>query len=147
MVAVLFSNFTFAPKNGNRTKIKVLKQLLAYWFISLYLLAMARPVVPLLEYIIYEDYIAEFLCINKDKVGMQCNGKCYLIQQLQQQKENKKQNLPRIAMEEYPIGFVNIPFLEPRSCYITTKERTIAYQNEYSYLYSRRIFHPPTKVS
>ncbi|NNE76683.1 MAG: hypothetical protein HKN31_06375 [Pricia sp.] len=54
---------------------------------------MVRPVMPLFEYVIDQDYIAEFLCINKKRVEVQCNGKCYLMQRLNQQNDEKKQNL------------------------------------------------------
>ena len=69
---------------------------------------MLRPVAPMLEYVVYEDYIAEFLCINKEKTELNCNGKCYLMQRLAEQDEQKKQNLPKILLEEYPIGFVQL---------------------------------------
>ena len=49
-----------------------LKTALAYTFIFLYITAMLRPVMPLANYLINQDYIAEFLCINKDlpELGM-----------------------------------------------------------------------------
>ncbi|MGB5821792.1 MAG: hypothetical protein WBG90_20075 [Saonia sp.] len=124
-----------------------MKSFYAYTFVALYLLAMIRPVLPLFEYVIYEDYIAEFLCINKDKVEMQCNGKCYLMQKLEQQNDDKKQNLPKISIEEYPIGFIDILFLKPQSDQLVQKERTVRYQNNYFYLYSDHFFHPPSNIS
>lgn len=69
---------------------------------------MLRPVLPLFEYLIEQDYIAEFLCINKENVALECNGKCYLMQRIQEQQQEKGHNLPRIAMEEYPVGFVTL---------------------------------------
>jgi hypothetical protein len=35
-------------------------------------------------------YIAETLCVNKSRPWMHCNGKCYLMNKLKQQKENSK---------------------------------------------------------
>ncbi|WP_411029051.1 hypothetical protein [Spongiimicrobium sp. 3-5] len=145
-IAVLFSNFAEKSCKGSATK-KNVKQLLAYWFILLYLLAMARPVGPLLEYIIYEDYIAEFLCINKDDIQLQCNGKCYLMQQLQEQQDNKKQNLPKIAIEEYPIGFVTIFKLQEGPQAVSKINKSSTYQNNYHYLFSDFLFHPPAGLS
>ncbi len=124
-----------------------LKRYLAYGFIFLYLLAMVRPVGPLFEYILFEDYIAEFLCINKDNVALECKGKCYLMQKLAQQNEDKKQNLPGIALEDYPIGFVHILFLKPRLKQYVKYEEEHSYLNNYSYLFSDFFFHPPSKIS
>ena len=111
----------------------------------LYVLAMFRPVGPLFEYIINENYIAEFLCINKANKELHCNGKCYLMQRLSEQNEEKKQHLPRIALEEYPIGFVEL--LQMNLWDTTIPQRNaVGYIESYSYLYSRSNFHPPTLV-
>lgn len=121
-----------------------LKASWASFFIFLYVLAMLRPVFPLFEYIVDQDYIAEFLCINKDKVEMQCNGKCYLMQRLNEQNEEKKQNLPKIAMEEYPIGFINVLAIPKQKTGITRSTSVLHYSNNYSYLFSDSSFHPPS---
>lgn len=81
---------------------------LPIFFTLLYLVAMLKPVFPVFEYVVNQDYIAEYLCINKDKPMMDCNGKCYLAKMLQEEQNEKKQNLPAIDLKEYPIGFVEI---------------------------------------
>ncbi len=121
-------------------------ELKAFWasfFVFLYVLAMLRPVFPLFEYVIDQDYIAEFLCINRDKVEMQCNGKCYLMQKLNEQNEEKKQNLPKIAMEEYPIGFIDVLAIPSQKTGITKGAPILNYSNNYSFLYSDSSFRPP----
>ncbi|UII74503.1 hypothetical protein LV716_09510 [Flagellimonas sp. HMM57] len=124
-----------------------MKQAIIYWFVLLYLVAMVRPVGPMLEYIIYEDYIAEFLCVNKDKVELQCNGKCYLMQRLSEQNDEKKQGLPKIALEEYPIGFVDLLFFNSNKAPIIPNQNHFDYQNSYTYLYCTFNFHPPSTLS
>ncbi len=121
-----------------------LKASWASFFIFLYVLAMLRPVFPLFEYIVDQDYIAEFLCINKDKVEMQCNGKCYLMQRLNEQNEEKKQNLPKIAMEEYPIGFIDVLSIPIQRTGITRSASVLHYSNNYSFLFSDSSFRPPS---
>ncbi|WP_245967136.1 hypothetical protein [Ulvibacterium marinum] len=116
----------------------------ASFFIFLYVLAMLRPVFPLFEYIVDQDYIAEFLCINKEKVEMQCNGKCYLMQRLNEQNEEKKQNLPKIAMEEYPIGFIDVLAIPAQKTGITGSTSVLHYSNNYSFLFSDSSFRPPS---
>lgn len=69
---------------------------------------MIRPVLPVIDYVINQDYIAEYLCVNKDKPMLNCNGKCYLAKMLQKERDEKKQNLPAIDLKEYPIGFVEV---------------------------------------
>ncbi len=108
---------------------------------------MVRPVGPMLEYVIYEDYIAEFLCINKEKTKLNCNGKCYLMQRLAEQDEQKKQNIPKIALEEYPIGFVELFIFSTKRN--TSHQNLILknYTNCYSFLFSYSNFHPPNLLA
>lgn len=54
-----------------------------------------RPVVPVMDYLIDYEYISTVLCINKDKPELECNGKCFLMQELakvadEQQHESTK---------------------------------------------------------
>lgn len=104
---------------------------------------MLRPVGPLLEYVFYEDYIAEFLCVNKEKTALNCNGKCYLMQRLADQNEEKKQNLPKIVIEEYPIGFVELLDISLEATKISRISSFNNYTNIYSFLFSYSNFRPP----
>src|SRR5690606_3619645 len=92
------------------------------FFTFLYILAMLKPVMPVFEYVINQDYIAEYLCINKDKPEMDCNGKCYLMQKIQKENDEKKQNLPAINLKDYPIGFVTILTLHFNNTLVVKKE-------------------------
>jgi hypothetical protein len=106
-------------------------------------MAMVRPVVPVIEYVINQDYIAEFLCINTDKPELDCNGKCYLMQMLQQQEDEKKQNLPQINLGEYPIGFVDIVVIPIKKDFETYLAPYFGNKDNYSYMYGFSDFHPP----
>lgn len=83
---------------------------LPVFFTFLYLLAMVKPVWPVIDYVVNQDYIAAYFCINKDKPKLHCNGKCYLAQKLQEAQHEKQQNLPAINLKDYPIGFVEVLF-------------------------------------
>src|SRR5690606_33763130 len=50
-----------------------------------------------------QDYIAEILCINKQKPSMHCDGKCFLMQQLANQDSPNDQNPQLPGAEERPI--------------------------------------------
>jgi len=104
---------------------------------------MFRPIGPLLEYIVYEDYIAEFLCVNKDNTELNCKGKCYLMKRLSEQEEQKKQNLPKIVLEEYPIGFVILYNILGPKINLESSLGIKKYSNLYYFLFSYSNFHPP----
>ncbi len=124
-----------------------MKSFWALLFVLLYLLAMLRPVMPLLEYVVHQDYIAEFLCINKEKPELACEGKCYLMQKLNEQHEEKRQNLPPIVMEEYPIGFVAILNLNRSKDNAPRTANNFTYQANYTYLFVRNDLDPPNSAA
>lgn len=46
--------------------------------------------VPIVEYIVFYDYIKNELCVNRDKIELKCDGKCYLAKQLAKASEKEK---------------------------------------------------------
>ncbi len=108
---------------------------------------MLRPVMPLANYLINQDYIAEFLCINKDKPELECNGKCYLSEQLKKVTEEKEKNLPAIAMEEYPIGIIAFLSFQTTTSAKIVAQANFRYTNNYAFTYLNSVFHPPTLIS
>ncbi|WP_299676761.1 hypothetical protein [uncultured Tenacibaculum sp.] len=118
-------------------------KLTTYFFVLLYLIAMLRPIAPFVEYAINYDYIAKVLCINKDKPELSCKGKCQLMKKLKQQQEDDFNSL-RIAMEEYPIGFVSVLEVKKRDDYQQKQKANFGYHKNYKFLYYPSVFHPPT---
>lgn len=73
------------------------------------MIALARPVAPLMEYLINYDYISEELCENKEKPMLECNGKCYLAKQFKAaEPQTDKGTQLNIEWQDYPIGFVQL---------------------------------------
>lgn len=82
-------------------------QIFGIFFYLLYLLAMVRPLVPIMEYYANYDYITTVLCENRDKPYLECNGKCYLEKQLKKTNHtnhNHKSTVPKINFDDYPIS-------------------------------------------
>ncbi len=76
-------------------------------FYLLYLLAMVKPLIPIIEYHANYDYISNVLCENRDKPYLQCNGKCYLDKQIKKTNHSDhkhKSSIPQINFEDYPIS-------------------------------------------
>ena len=105
-------------------------------------MAMLRPVMPVFEYVVNQDYIAEYLCVNKDKPMLNCNGKCYLAKMLQEEQDEKKQNLPSINLEEYPIGFVDILFCDFAE-HILKRNELPEFSPRDPRQFAQSVFHPP----
>ena len=111
------------------------------------MVAMLRPIQPYVEYILNQNYIAEFLCVNKDKPQLQCNGKCFLMKEIEKQKDGDPISSLRISLENYPIGFVNVYKIQPVKLFIVLKERlNTPYQELYSFNFNCNAFQPPELV-
>ncbi|MCU0442488.1 MAG: hypothetical protein MUE96_08825 [Bacteroidia bacterium] len=50
-------------------------------------------------FIIHQDYIEKYLCINRDRPELECKGKCQLKKQLQKEAENERK-LPSSSVKE-----------------------------------------------
>jgi hypothetical protein len=62
------------------------------------------PVLPIIEYLMHKDYIANNLCVNRNKPHSCCKGKCYLVKQLKKTSANtegdSKNTNKRIQLRE-----------------------------------------------
>ncbi|MCW2118721.1 hypothetical protein [Flavobacterium sp. 7A] len=115
--------------------------------IILILFVLAKPFLPVVDYIVNYDYISKVLCENKAKPALHCNGKCHLMKELskaadenQQKTSDKKQNLKptgELFLEDLSV------FVFDKSILIVRQKNTALYLNFYSYIDTALVFHPP----
>lgn len=55
------------------------------------------------EYRLNRDYIAKFLCVNRDKPKMHCNGRCHLMKKIKQEEKKDQDNPERRAENKFEI--------------------------------------------
>ena len=127
-----------------------MKLLLKWIFVSLYFLSMLKPVIPFVEYELNKEYISEFLCINRDKPRLQCDGKCHLAQELREVNEqtNTEQNskLPSLDMKEYPVSVLDNNEDIFATEYIQTALVYVAPEIGKTKCYSSSILRPPIQL-
>ncbi len=104
---------------------------------------MLRPIQPCLEYVLNQDYIAEFLCINKDKPELQCHGKCHLVKEIEKQQEQEPISALSVNMENYPIGFVDIIQLKIQKNFSHLDSPHDSYSQLYHFDYYQDKLQPP----
>lgn len=87
------------------------KEIAALFFYMLYMVAMMRPVMPILEYYANYEYVATVLCKNRDRPALACNGKCYLQKEMKKvsvsdtsPKHQHNSTLPQIDFSKYPVA-------------------------------------------
>jgi hypothetical protein len=111
-----------------------------------------KPIIPVLNYIINYDYIANVLCENKAKPQLQCNGKCHLMKELAKESDNEKplsnDKKDNSKHEIEVLFYQEISSLVVSSNFAATSN-SIAnnYSNLYCFLNTTTTFHPPTLIS
>lgn len=107
-----------------------------------------RPVFPVMSYVIDYDYIANVLCINKDKPELECNGKCHLMKELAKASESEKpatEKKSNIEKTDWIPFDASIVFITPDFIFFARND--IEYKNLYANLQAVSVFHPPAVIS
>ena len=111
-----------------------------------------KPIIPVLDYIINYDYIANVLCENKAKPQLQCNGKCHLMKELAKESENEKplsNDKKDNSKHEIEVLFyqdINL-LVDTKIASSTSNSVATNYSNLYCFLNITTTFHPPTFIS
>lgn len=83
-----------------------MKKMLLY-FLTLTLLVQASwGYVILGAFYVNKDYIAKYLCENRDKPQLHCNGNCVLMKKIKKAQEKEKQN-PTAKLKAEVYDFVD----------------------------------------
>ena len=69
----------------------MLTRLLCFLLLGAIVYSQSSKLVIYLNFKINQEYISKELCENREVPKMNCNGKCYLAKQLQQQEEKEKE--------------------------------------------------------
>lgn len=97
-----------------------------------------------------QKYIAEKLCVNKDKPWLHCNGRCYLMNKVKQAEDNeKRQDSKDLRSNLQVVWFVHPAGQNQRSEF--NESIALQYKMLYTYSYTNQynssIFRPPKSVS
>ncbi len=113
------------------------------------LLLLIKPVLPVFDYIINYEYIANELCENKDEPELQCNGKCHLMKELAKASEDEKPISEKKSLhQETEVLFYQpvVDFTFKNDAFTAEYVQPAAYANFYSHLAVVSVFHPPVFI-
>lgn len=101
------------------------------------------------SFLINQDFIANTLCINRDKPVMRCNGKCHLSKLIKENQEEQNDS-PNNTVKEKEATVVFLPEICQSLIFnINKTERrqpVFFYKNIFSSSYLKEVFHPPQFV-
>ncbi|GGB76160.1 hypothetical protein GCM10007424_15210 [Flavobacterium suaedae] len=110
---------------------------------------LAKPVLPVLEYVLNYEYIATELCENKDEPELKCNGKCHLMKELAKASEDEKPiSKGKTLHQETEVLFYEpiAGFTFDNYNFLYNKKQIKGYSNLYTHLAEVSFFHPPALV-
>ena len=126
----------------------MLRRLITYFLLLSTLSVNLAPAFIFAGFELNKDYIANTLCVNRDKPQLHCNGKCYLMKKLKAAEENEKKENSRQKIELFS-GYLTIQIvnnlktqffpetdLKPIPCYISFYVNNV----------SGSIFKPPASI-
>lgn len=64
-----------------------MKKILVYFFLLILALPIFSPWGTVTYFVINRDYIENVLCENRNRPSLHCDGKCFLVKKLKQQRE------------------------------------------------------------
>ncbi|MEM7101595.1 MAG: hypothetical protein AAF502_00610 [Bacteroidota bacterium] len=80
----------------------------AIFLLFLFVISSSQQFLVYMHYLVNKDYITEFLCINKEKPELACDGKCFLADQIKKfNEENQGRDFPVVEKLEIKL-FVDI---------------------------------------
>lgn len=106
-----------------------------------------KPVLSIVEYIVFYDYIVTELCENKETPELECNGACHLKKELSKASGSEnpfstdKNNRPLIEFSH--LFFEVIQPFTLRIKYKTINKEYLFYLNLYFHLTVDFLFRPP----
>lgn len=114
--------------------------------VSLMLIVSFRDVVSLLSFKVNQDYISNFLCINRDVPKSTCQGKCMLsktIKEAHEQDGNSK--IPLVTENKQSLIFLILDDKKEYDFHLNffKKKLFVADQHFVDSQYISDIFHPP----
>lgn len=115
--------------------------------IILSLFMLFKPVLPVLEYVVFYDYIKNELCINKDKPELECNGRCHLKKEIAKaaDSENSKEKHRFSVADNHFAVYQQMLFSQHQLLFLEgiSKRISFLYGVDYTFSYSDFIFRPP----
>jgi len=88
-----------------------------------------------MDYVVNYDYISQVLCINQDKPELECNGKCALMESIEQSAKDEQKE-PGVVKSEFQLLYLQDYQNLGESANDTIEKRIVIFTTENNYNYS-----------
>lgn len=117
----------------------------AVFIFSLFMLL--KPVLPVLEYVVFYDYITKELCVNRGNPASGCNGKCHLKKELANASHSESDPTKHFSVESQILFCESSIITDFTFCFsIQIKRSIFGYNDLYVFDKEQLIFQPPVLI-
>lgn len=115
--------------------------------LAILLLQTFSKVLLVVDYQANKEYIMEFLCINRDKPELACEGKCHLTKNLKEQEQTEKQGGDQTLAKEVQVNlFCQTCFSCDFTLFVSKSTAIPSFVTGHTLTPSFAFFHPPQSV-
>lgn len=105
-----------------------------------------KPILPVVEYVVFYEHIKNELCENKALPELQCNGKCHLGKELAKAADTSDKLLDKPISIDTVVSFcedINLYSNLLNATQYSTSHPIVEYTSNYSFLQLKSLFKPP----
>jgi hypothetical protein len=95
----------------------------------IFLLQPASKLIIAIQFYMNQEYIAQTMCVNRNKPEVLCSGKCVLNNMMEASEESEKQQIPasqKDKIEHWIVSFPSVQELENRA-HVLKQEITLKF--------------------
>ena len=126
-----------------RNKLLFLRTYLAYGFIALFMSLVFSQALVWGQFKLFQDYIAQELCVEKEKPNNCCQGSCFLEDQMEKQERQKEANFPIEQVQLYYVAPLGVALKLPKRVLYYITSSTWYKPHFFQSLYQDTPHHPP----
>lgn len=120
-----------------------MQKLIAAIFILIFHLAPLINGATYVDFLLNQDYIKVFLCINKEYPKTSCNGKCYLSKQLKKTKNESQNEFPELINTKHVFNISSVFKRKLKQFKSLNQQPQVFYINTYKEIFSADTSYPP----
>ena len=120
---------------------------ISFLFIFIFCYSGLRPTFPFFNYFVNYEYIAEVLCINKEKEVLACNGKCQLTKDVLENESSDDTNHLQINFEKFPTLFLEKSAFDLKDIPNTKRKSLYHFLHSYKGTFQKPLLPPPRVVT
>ncbi|MDH5826645.1 hypothetical protein [Sphingobacterium faecium] len=113
------------------------------FILTMVMVFLTKPFVPIFFYVANVDYIKEYFCINKDKPMLHCGGTCFLAKKIAEAKKKEQSDRQVVDTTMLQVDWIYSFQLQFNGPIVAQLTETDYISTPYHNIYLANPFRPP----